>query len=139
MCLIIKKGSRLKVATKDIVVYKRVNFTTNNKQSYGVTKDGKAVIGSTCSLISGTRRFRYRFGVDYSAQLQVVIKRDGDRLVEKGFHSFTSLRGAIKAFGYGSHIVECVIPKGSLYYEGSNNGDSKGIASDAIRLISFHK
>lgn len=139
MCLEIKKNGRLKVATKDITVYKRVNIDNIDKQSYGVTKNGNVVIGGTYIMRSGTRRFRYRFGVDYTTQLQVEIDSQGNRIVERGFHSFANLYSANKSSHYGPYLIKCVVPKGSLYYEGTNNGEGKGIASDAIRLVSFNK
>lgn len=65
--------------------------------------------------------------------------------VERGLHSFTTLHGLIgyvrnrvrrKRSGYTMLLVECIIPKGSEYYEGNFN-NTKSYASDTLKYNRF--
>lgn len=131
MCLEIKKNAKLKVATKDITVYKSLKITNTSLRvgASDVTRDGNIILGGTVyGLKAAVRNFRYKVGKTYNTTLHVKGQQ-----VFRGFHSYKSKYG-VRKYESGTY-VECVIPKGSIYYEGTNNGEGKGYASDQIRVV----
>jgi hypothetical protein len=101
MCLDIKKGSRLKTAKEDIVCYKMIRKC--NETYYTWYKRALVVLGET-----------------YVSCL--VRKKSPENVVEDGIHSFKNLidlKNFVHWMLFGNYyIVECIIPKGSKYYEG---------------------
>ena len=102
-----------KVAKKDIVCYKIVNY------------DGPL------SVRSNVADFKYIFGKRY--YLNKKLKINTYNIIEEGYHSYrkksTALRYMKAILNLSSHyIVECVIPEGSTYYinrySGVNVSDS---------------
>lgn len=94
MCFLInEKQSRLKIADKDIVCYKRFKY-------------------GEC-LKSATLGVPYVFGRKYE---QEPLKRRG-MYVDEGYHSYSTASKALKSIYSQLHtVVRCVIPKGSEYY-----------------------
>lgn len=90
----------------------------------------------------------YEKGKTYSTEMGRVHYCNLEYIVEEGFHSFSKLdwnvlsnNCFIKVDGYGRHftfpkneytvVMECVIPKDSLYYENSIGL----IVSDSIKFV----
>lgn len=97
MCLTIKHDAISKIAKKDIIVYKHIidNGNKTYKSSY---QWSEIIIGDT---------YTSELGINYSS-------------VQEGLHSFKLLEDAIiNGKEYHEPIIECIIPKGSEYYEGT--------------------
>ncbi len=115
MCLYVKKGAALKTAERDIVVYKTTRDYCEND-----------------SFISNYQYFTYHKDkteiLNNSLRLDPYSPKHYE--INIGFHTFVSLLyTCFIAFGQAGIFI---IPKGSQYYEGLNNGNSKGITSNQI-------
>ena len=132
MCLRTKQAKPLR-ATRDMKVYKVLNVQDTSLSVYKVVSAGKKVYRATveCQLHSTVKGFNYELGKTYTTQLQT--EHYGS--VERGFHSYDYKSPRTVGNHEVGTIVECVIPKGSLYFKGSNNGKSKGIISNKIRIV----
>jgi len=112
MCLTIvsKSGLKPKIAKKDIVCYKsviRYNPINNTVDS--------AYKGYTYKLNSKNKIIKKLF-----MELSIVI-RGYTRYSELriGYHSFNNLKEAKREANYwNEYVVKCIIPKGSIYYNG---------------------
>lgn len=108
MCL--ERASEKKVAGENIFCWKRL-------QGF----NGKSLI----------QDYKYKTGV---IQPQVNIKVSRSEIIEQGYHSWVEQEPKDR---YGSpyrdkvsHLF--VIPKGTVYYEGLENGGAVGYASESI-------
>ena len=121
---------RVKVAKKDITVYKTVCHTRTKKKGLAVV-NGKVIEVNLIKLSPMIMNNEYyEVGKVYTSTL--IYSR---KAVEQGFHSFRYLNDA-QACSHGSaSVIECAIPKGSRYYEGYNNGSSCGYASDTLKVV----
>jgi hypothetical protein len=101
MCLYTNQTKPL-VAEKDItcykVVYKHSEFST---------------------LHSEIRGFEYELGHTYRIRTGRFGPSENGR-VHEGFHSFDTLKHALAYGGKSLVLMKCVIPKGSLYFEGKS-------------------
>ena len=111
MCLIVHNKFP-KIATKDIVCYKILK-----------TVDGK--------LVSSVRNFPFKLNVRMRPKVifKILPKMDnilGELVVEEGyFHTFVNHENAkSSSTGYNDEVYECIIPKGTLYFEGFYGLDS---------------
>lgn len=109
MCLNTKQR-KPKVATENIVVYKRL------------MKGG----------LSAYRFFKYRRGTTHKSEIDEVA--DYQR-IECGLHSYANEKKALADADYEERVVEMIIPKGALYYKGTFNGHF----SYASNLLHFPK
>ena len=78
-------------------------------------------------LVTPSRNFPIEIGKTYNSEL---IKMDED--IYEGLHSFKNLDDAKSS--YVQIYVECIIPKGSKYYEGKF-GDVDAYASDKLTYV----
>ncbi len=79
-------------------------------------------------IVTPYRKFPIKIGKTYNSEL---IKKD--EYVYEGLHSYKNLNDAKK-----HHIgiyVECIIPKGSKYYEGKFDIDNAAYASDKLTYV----
>lgn len=117
MCLDLKRGSKVKIANKDIICYKRYKYDLASN-----------------TLKSPFQRTIHKFGKQPEVQLGYCKNQYGH--IEEGYHSF-KYKFWIKLFGilhsYGN-LYKCVIPKGSKYYEGTW-GDFKSYASNNLIIV----
>lgn len=91
------KGSKIKIAKKDIICYKTV------KRSHG-------------GYLSMYQNFDYKCNKEYSgkSKLKLFLKWLFNLTIsEEAYHSYTYIDGGL--------TVECVIPKGSLYLTDYHN------------------
>ena len=114
MCLIIKEN-KVRIATKDIVVFKRFRQLSPSKlvspyqevtYQLGKTKTIKNFTGDHSRTI---RRFSFTDKIPA-----------GTSTVHKGLHSFKTMKEANDAV-IGNRTVRCVIPKGTPYINGTEN------------------
>jgi hypothetical protein len=111
MCLYIKRDQLPQVAEEDITCYKQVEEKLNNEGIY-TTFYMKAEVKLGEKYSSELEKYNLKLGVLY--------------VIEKGLHSFSKLEDAIDDLQDGitrsdskSHVIECIIPKGSTYYLGT--------------------
>ena len=104
MCLITKEPSQ--VAQEDITCYKVVNYVDDNK------------------VLSFYLNFEYILNKLYETNLLPIHNQDGDICIENGFHSYRTIHRAIKNLvkylqykEYGCVVVECIIPKGAIFFQ----------------------
>lgn len=123
------KGSKLRVATKDIVCYK---FMGSKATSYlGM----KRITG----YISECAQFFYKEGDTYGEKskwkmfFHWLIKKN---ITKQGYHSYSTATPTIDCslpwFGKYRPFVKCIIPKGSLYL---HNIEDKEYCSTSIKII----
>lgn len=140
MCLNTKQTKPLK-ATKDMIVYKTLGIdrvlSPITTQSYASKGNKVFEVTREVKLSARTRNFGYDLGKTYKTTIKVRKSWDGKMLfVESGFHSYNyKTPASVRRVDANGILVECVIPKGSTYYEGTNNGHSKGIVSNQIRVV----
>lgn len=96
--------SKVKKATKDIVCWKSVEH------------GGKPIWGYL--YISGQQE-KYKKGYHYTEALFPKDKKRYNTITTPAFHSFKKELYAMME-RYGNYIMECIIPKGSYYYENEN-------------------
>lgn len=94
-----------KVAEKDIVCYKTINKISPTK------------------VRSLAYQFVYELNKLYEADIftTAVDLRTSPNIINNGFHSYKN-----EPTSDFYHVVECIIPKGSLYWEGFGNELRKG-------------
>ena len=141
MCLYITKDAKLKIATKDIVCYKVLKrYTTFLGQQHIMTPYTQLPL--TDVQLNGKDDF-YAFGEDKIEPCKVVSGFE----ISNGFvHTCADMQSALalyhllslgNAYGIDLVIYECVIPKGTRYYDGrwalSPHKDS--YASKSIRFV----
>lgn len=137
MCLNICKNDA-QVAADDIICYKFLRIRRSDEK-----------------LVSPFQEFEYELDKEYETKMTVELSGDieGDieyeyitdywREVEEGFHTLCSEKTTVyfaerRTGTFRGHhryvVVECVIPKGASYYEGTWRG-SAGYASDKLKLV----
>ena len=82
----------------------------------------------TLKIATPYREFPIEIGKTYDSEL---IKKDG--VVHEGLHSYKNLDDSKQDIGI---YVECIIPKGSKYYEGKFVDDD-AYASDKLTYVKF--
>ena len=114
MCLNIHDNTKAKIAEKDITVYKHIIALGDGtfETSYQHTE---IVIGET-----------------YSSK----IKRDPWG-IEKALHSYKNLEDA-ENNSYGEPVIECIIPKGATYYEGTFI-NKPAYASNQLKYVKLYE
>lgn len=137
MCLIIQKGQQLLRAEKDITVYKSMSRQTHHARKeniiYSVFQYHAYVIGklyeTTITIEDSICASDWLEGKKRDAFVKAK-GRDSIEGVKKGFHSAFSMQRCLDSDREpGEIIVECIVPKGSLYYVGI---DEELLASNAI-------
>lgn len=142
MCLAVNKTKRVKVAKEDIICYKVVKrhgsyYETpyrNQQIKLGALydeSDNPMVVEHSCGFIN-----------DWNGDTYKTIHGNA-------FHSFANLKDAKweandwGGYAYDIIVVECIIPKGTKYYEGfhgiyntSIGGYPDGYASERILYTS---
>ena len=110
MCLEIKRDQKAEIAEEDIIVYKYL------------IEDDKGQF---------TTSFQYadvKIGETYTSELII-----SNNEVYNGLHSYANERNAERqAISYREVLVQCTIPKGSIFYTGEFVG-SKSYASNVLR------
>jgi uncharacterized protein (DUF2147 family) len=131
MCTIIKKGQKPQKALEDIVVYKTLRHVGSNRYS------------------SEFMNFTYELGKTYRAKMTFESEifplddkeekawKDSKNVYLKdiknvgtGFHSSTNKK-RLKPLSSDSQLMKCIIPKGTLYYQGRTDL----IVSSKIKII----
>lgn len=138
MCLDIKKYSFKRKARKNIIVYKQIS-------SY-VDDEGKL------NYITPYRNSKVKVGETYTSR----IYRDSYNRIEEGLHSFATITDCYdnsvyihnldyyangKRFPVKPVLVECIIPKGARYYNGTFDRKFASYASDTLiynRILGFN-
>lgn len=126
MCLKVK-NVRSKKATEDILCYKVVLKNHNGELTSPFYP-----------------KFVWQVGVETGPN-ERSIRRFIPKDIEGGYlHSFSTISGAIdlKIFNINKgrmEIYECVIPKGTHYYEGMHSNGFSGYASKKLKLIKLAK
>lgn len=122
------KGSKLRIATKDIVCYKVMNL----KKRFG--KDGKLKnIYMPINIL-----FCYEEGRNYGEKslIKMFLRwLHKEIITDEGYYSYSISPEEIKDKFYGSRyrtIVKCIIPKGSLYLHDTK---AKVYCSTNIKII----
>lgn len=101
MCLEISIFSRKRIAKKDIVCYKYLYQEQNE-------------------LYTPFQHCLVKIGETYFSDIE---RRFLNRNIQKGLHSLVNLQDIIvETFGNNLIIVQCIIPKGSIYYKGKWSG-----------------
>ena len=137
MCLITKKP--IKIATKDIVVYKvlnenmvslHFNFTYKLGKTYSaaikevreeeswVATDEFAVKSIINLYNKNKQKHQYIFSI-YSQEEKLI--RAGFKCYGKGLHSFSIKKRINEYDGDWDIVVKCIIPKGSKYIIAEDN------------------
>lgn len=140
MCLYISKETTFRMAVEDITVYKVVRRSTHfdghiicylSPYQYAEYRIGDE-IRTTISYgeilerkpIKDTGFYNGLSDISYETTSKTHGIRYGIRTIESGLHTFVSLEDAttFMAYWYGGRttgaILECVIPKGTIYYKG---------------------
>jgi hypothetical protein len=137
MCLYSRQAKPLK-AKKDIIVYKALHQQRGRTEIISI--GGRRFEATELTLNARVKHFQYELNKKYTTTLGRVdsyyfcTSKPGSK-IEQGFHSYKALRTCKSREGSSSTFVKCVIPKGTLYFEGSNNGSSEGFASAAIVVV----
>lgn len=136
MCLITTK-SRM-VAENDITCYKIMEYSEREKKWYTPIKG----VHVSDVVITGSRLMEAR-GFGFVKRL-ACFDIDGERYIKmvvgKGYiHSFSGVPSAFKPSYYGiggneysTHLFECVIPAGTVYWESE---DMCEYAAKEIRFV----
>jgi len=130
MCLNTTQKKAL-IATKDIKVYKVLKVHSSGKPSKRQIVNNK-VYSIVEQVLKSPRGFTYTPGITYKTSMIDTCYGSVDR----AFHAYNLSPNTVKRhYARNGVVVECVVPKGSRYYKGTNNGASKGIASNQIRFV----
>lgn len=137
MCLILKRNESPKIAEEDIVCHKLL--LCGNKEDTFLTIQMRHEVNITEPL--------YGMGKEDSS-IMTFNKKDV-RVITSGFiHTFQDWDGLCEHYANSDvYIIECIIPKGTEYYEGVDAAfDKKCFASkmilfktDTITPLSFIK
>ena len=142
MCLITTQKKPRKAA-KDIVCYKRLKLRPAGvitKPKVIFAKDGNEIFsleGATkYTLHAAYQDTRYIPGRIYKSVFRdrEILSLLDKKRINKGFHAYTDTSQVVKRRERGS-IFECIIPKGTRYFLGSNNGESAGICAESIIVV----
>lgn len=115
--------SSIKVAEKDIIVYKTMMPVRNQK-------------GQKRKYVSFHQQFIYERGSEYyetgGMKISASLNENFIHIkVDEAFHSWATFKTAYRTKGYNTEIVKCKIPKGAKYIIGDDND----IASDRIVIL----
>ena len=123
MCMLTNQAWA-RTATRDIVCYKIVNRYEH-----------------PFVLASEVYNFSYELGKEYTeisfksvshSSVLATLKNE----VSIGFHSYKRYRDAKAVkFNHRRVVMKCIIPKGSLYFEGTNG--IEGYCSEKIRVVGY--
>lgn len=110
MCWRSNKLPKMCIAEQDICVYKIV----------------RSINDFLCS--SAIQNFQYQYKILYTQEEPILVQLGYiSYVIEKGFHSYKTYFKAKKKFHkfyegslYNMIIVECIIPKDSIFYENKN-------------------
>jgi len=120
MCLKILRNEPMRTAEEDIIVFKHIISLRSIPHTF-FTSFQRAVI---------------QLGIVYTSQL--MISEWNDQAVHVGLHSYKHLEDARQANKYwNEQLVECIIPKGSNYYEGTFEDKGPSYASDHLKYVSL--
>lgn len=108
MCL--NRISELKIAEKDIFVWKRFHLT-----NYNLSEKNREL--GINELKSPYRNENYQLGLTYKAKFDKYHRYS--YVVNKGIHAYISFKAANSRKNYSEVIIKCTIPKGSQYYLGN--------------------
>lgn len=124
MCLYIEENQQPEIAIEDITCYKVIlenfdRYCINTNKLYTYYQKAKIIIGGT---------YKSKFTINSLGE------------IERGLHSFTTLEIAEKFISVRllickSHIVKCIIPKGSKYYLGRFYVDNDSYASNRLKYV----
>lgn len=125
MCLELRMFARVRIAKKDIEVFKVMKKTVEPYIFLSPYMRAQCSLGPT-PIVDVQKEKDYR----------------GDRVVKSGWHSFGSEVEAKReaedwefgaAHRYGTHMVlRCLIPKGARYYKGTWNGQVSYASSQIV-------
>jgi hypothetical protein len=114
MCLQIRIGQKAQRAEEDIIVYKHVIKRDNDNGYETSFQYAHVEIGST-----------------YTSELK--FEDTDEDSINVGIHSYAHQHNAREeALGYCETLVQCTIPKGSMFYSGTFAA-RKSYASDTLR------
>ena len=125
MCLVIKSRQEPMIAPTDIECYKIVNLYEDGTYHSHFKTD-----------------FVWEFGKTMDSKLHVDIVSHSH--VNEGFHSYQTLKDAKIALSQAIvrfakvALAKCIIPKGSLYFDGKINDihfGTAGYTSDKIKMV----
>lgn len=130
MCLTTKFPRAVR-AKKDIICYKEV-ATHRGELILTLTNTGKFRKGWSFILRAQYQEFQYELGKTY--RTRITSEAYGQtRKVHHGFHSYKFDRSSTKKNAFTT--IECVIPKGAYYYEGSNHDGSPGYCANTLKVV----
>lgn len=140
----------------------RIYFCTNNPNLNGTRADdtcgylyswvmdfhveeiivGGEMLSKKRHLVTRYREMPVEIGKTYNAVLIKTKDEFGNISIEKGLHSYAYKRDAVHNIQYfrfnksikNRVIAKCIIPKGSMYYEGKFAG-VKSYASNTIKYV----
>jgi hypothetical protein len=117
MCLTIDPDASLQTADEDIIVFKHIIPTYNSSL-----------------FLSSFQCADVRLNVMYESQL--IVNYWNKEEVHVGLHSYVTYEQAKEANEYwNEQLVECIIPKGAHYYEGTFEDKGPSYASDRLKYI----
>lgn len=118
MCLSLDSKTKPKVAKRDIVVYKTINFVRKTVPT--LMYDGKLI--QEVELVSAHRSFKYELGKKYKSRLGLSKRQFSSTMdINEGLHWWRAPKGNT---GTNSALVKCIVPKGSTYYLKDGTGVS---------------
>lgn len=135
MCLFTKSRA-YNIAEEDITCYKVVIYNEKSDIYYSAVRYYPIASGSKINGFLQTEKIKLEF-----ACKKIESNDEGEFLIGQGFiHSFESIEDVTKAIGNNIlvSVLECVIPKGAIYYKGINVWESNvlnGFASRELRYI----
>ena len=118
MCFILSEDSKPKIAEEDIICYKIVETVVLSPD-----------IEEVASLFTG---YVYTLG---ELNPKVIIKVANSFSIDKGYHSYIKRLEKSwysSSFSHHRELVECTIPKGTLYYANDHEYVSENIIINKI-------
>ena len=125
MCLVVHRDTQKKIAKEDITVYKELrhiyenvvsacyqdfNYTLEKLYKTEITKETHNEVIHTCFDCEDSEVLMKAYGDSWRINEDLIS-------YAQGFHSAMSQDRFKELSYYNSSIYECVIPKGSEYYE----------------------
>lgn len=84
--------------------------------------------------ISIYNSYQYRLGVvQPSIKIKPTITIIGDQIIEEGYHSWVNRPFRSKLSNNSVYL--CVIPKGTIYYQGMENSNAPGYTSETLVVL----
>lgn len=127
-------NTRLCVATRDITTYKYLSRKLPDKfrSEIGPIKSYEEPDCYTVYNVGDTVRYALSLASKGSRQYDQDTRDYYVKYKITGIPSFIEKPFCYKKDWYESFVCECVIPKGSHYYEGYENGKLKCLLSDCV-------